>query len=333
MARCRQLHVNKAGNSVDDRQKALLTLCALRHEGSGLPWNLLAREVTKHGDPMDMLDPNRILERSREGDRARWFMSHIRGDAEAVDAARERVVREMEAAADVGAELLTVFDLDYPLTLRQVPDRPPFIFVRGKIRHADLRSVAVVGTRDVSDMGWRRAQKIARGLAAEGVTVISGLARGVDTAAHEATLEVGGRTIAVVGTGVTKCYPAENRELADEIADVGAIVSQFWPTQGPSRGGFPRRNRTMSGLAQGTCVIEASQTSGAKMQARIALEHGKRVWLVRSLVDGEGAQEWARKYAEERGACVIESVEQVVRDLLDADAMSPLGSQLTLDAL
>ena len=132
----------------------------------------------------------------------------------------------------------------------------------------DARSVAVVGTRDASAEGINKARKISERLVESGVVVVSGLARGIDTAAHTATLAAGGRTIAVIGTGITRTFPAENKELAGEISESGLIASQFWPSASPAKWTFPRRNVVMSGIAQGTVVVEASSTSGAKMQAR-----------------------------------------------------------------
>jgi DNA processing protein len=197
----------------------------------------------------------------------------------------------------------------------------------------DSRAVAVVGTRDATDFGRQRAAQLARLLVDHGVTVVSGLAAGIDTAAHTAALDAGGRTIAVLGTGITNCYPAANRHLAERITGAGALVSQFWPSSGPARWTFPRRNVVTSGISQGTVVIEASATSGAKMQARIALEHHKRVWLLHSLV---ADQPWAQTYVTTRGARQITSVDDVITDLRDADQIHETvqrRQQLTLDVL
>lgn len=160
--------------------------------------------------------------------------------------------------------------------------------------------------------GIRRAARMSRLLAEQHVTVVSGLARGIDTAAHRAALTAGWRTIAVLGTGITGCYPRENRDLADDIMASGALVSQFWPTSPPSRDAFPARNVVTSGISQGSVVIEAASTSGARMQARLALEHGKKVFLARSLVD---TQPWAREYADHRGAIEVTSVDEVLAHL------------------
>ena len=168
-------------------------------------------------------------------------------------------------------------------------------------------------------------------LAEAGVTVLSGLALGIDAAAHEQALESGGRTIAVLGTGILHSYPKENTELAERIADSGALVSQFWPSQPPTRYTFPRRNVVTSGLSQGTVVIEASKTSGAKMQARLALEHGKHVFLVRRLVT---SQPWAQKYVSTRGAIEVSSVDDVLQRLRSPEAIEHVSAgrrQLALE--
>jgi DNA processing protein len=223
-----------------------------------------------------------------------------------------------------GVRVLTILDEDYPRNLREVYNRPPFLFVRGELSTEDEQAVAVVGTRRASPEGIREAGSLASQLAERGVTVLSGLALGIDAAAHSAALAAGGRTVAVMGTGIKRIYPAQNRELADEIVRAGALVSQFWPDAPPTKYSFPMRNVVMSGMAIGTVVVEASNTSGARMQARLALEHGKRLFLVESLVLRES---WARRYAEYPGTTVVESVDDVV-DVLTATSRQV--EQLTL---
>ena len=238
-------------------------------------------------------------------------------DACAIDTAElQGFVELIEAAKADGDELVTVLDERYPTNLRLVHDRPPFLFARGDHRPDDERAIAVVGTRQASPAGLRFARRFAGELAERGVTVVSGLAKGVDRAAHEGALDAGGRTVAVIGTGVRRVYPAEHKELALRIvSDGGAILSQFLPDSPPRRENFPLRNRTMSGYAVGTVVVEASSTSGAKMQARLALAHNKRVFLVRDLVTREP---WAAKYAEMPGALVVDTVEDVLT-VLDSE--------------
>lgn len=227
-------------------------------------------------------------------------------------AAYEAMIDEYEQR---GTRLLTVLDADYPTNLRLVYNRPPFLWVRGSLLRSDDRSIAVVGTRTASPEGLQQARSLAEQLAERSVTVLSGLALGVDGAAHEGALAASGRTVAVMGTGINKIYPAQHAELADRIVESGgALVSQFWPDAPPTKWSFPMRNVVMSGMGVGTVVIEASKTSGAKMQARLALEHGKRLFLINTLVMRE---EWAQRYAQHPGAAVIDSVDDVV-DVLAA---------------
>ena len=220
----------------------------------------------------------------------------------------------IDRIASQGVRLTTVLDADYPANLHQIYNRPPFLFVRGSLDEADSRSIAVVGTRQASARGVEQATALATELAGNGVTVLSGLALGIDSAGHRAALAAHGRTVAVIGTGIAApTYPAANAELADEIIANGAIVSQFWPDAPPTRYSFPMRNVVMSGIALGTVVVEASATSGAKMQARLCLEHGKRLFLMESLL---ADQEWARRYAERPGVTVVRQVDDIIEVLV-----------------
>jgi DNA processing protein len=229
-----------------------------------------------------------------------------------------------EAATDVsawtaqGIRPLSVLDSAYPENLRGVHDRPPLIFVAGQLLQADTRAVAVIGTRRASDNGLQTATTIARHLAASGFTVVSGLAAGIDTAAHRAALESSGRTVAVIGTGLNRAYPAQNAALQARMATQGAVVSQFWPDSPPRREAFPQRNATMSGLALATVIVEASQTSGVRIQARRALAHGRPVFLTTDVA----AEPWAKELARRPGAHVIQAPEQIVAavDRLDTAA-------------
>lgn len=248
------------------------------------------------------------------------------GGARVSEADIDRFEAQILELEQEGVSLVTVLDEDYPTNLRLVYNRPPFLFVRGGLRPEDERAVAIVGTRQASPEGREQAARLAGELARHGVSVLSGLALGIDTAAHEATLAAGGRTVAVMGTGIRRVYPRQNEELAARIVESGgALVSQFWPDAPPARWSFPMRNVVMSGMAIGTVVVEASRTSGAKMQARLALEHGKRLFLVESLVLHE---QWARDYAERPGATVVQSVDDVLAAL--ETELQPLNEQLTL---
>ncbi|WP_405146448.1 DNA-processing protein DprA [Sphaerisporangium sp. NBC_01403] len=289
---------------ITEEQARLLAICMVK----GVSWHLIAREAQRP-EGLARLWAGEIVESSPEATKARAL---IRQSIPDLDHYLEAAEQQAGRAVAGGAHIVTVLDPDYPATLRLIFNLPPFLFVRGQLRDADLRSVAVVGTRQASEDGLRRARRMSCLLTEHEVTVVSGLARGIDTAAHTAALDAGGRTIAVVGTGILRCYPAENRALADRIAENGAMVSQFWPDANGASYTFPRRNVTMSGIAQGTVVIEAASTSGAKMQARLALEHGKKVFLLRSLTQD---QPWAQQYVSERGAVMVDDVDDVVKAL------------------
>jgi DNA processing protein len=303
------------------QQRALLALCAVK----GVNWNVIAREAQKH-DGLERLLSGVVVEQSSDAKRT---VEALADASKFMARHQERADDALEAAGAAGAHLVTVLDDEYPANLRLIFNLPPFLFYRGKLRRDDALSAAVVGTREASDEGLRRAAKLARLLAERKVTVLSGLARGIDTAAHEATLTAGGRTIAVLGTGILRSYPAENAELAERIVEHGALVSQFWPDQAPTSYTFPRRNIVTSGMSQGTVVIEASSTSGAKMQARLALEHGKQVFLLRTLVT---SQPWARKYLD-RGAIEVADVDAILdrlRSWKSIEALSAGRQQLAL---
>lgn len=207
-----------------------------------------------------------------------------------------------------GHAVLTVLDDDYPPNLRSIHDRPPLLFVRGRIDEGDERSIAVVGTRRASAVGLGTARDISSGLSSAGYAIVSGLAEGIDTAAHQATLDAGGRTVAVLGTGLRRSYPKSNAALQRRLGEETAVISQFWPDSPPTKKTFPMRNVVMSGFALATVVIEASGTSGARMQARFALGHGRPVFLHRELL----AHGWAREYAGRPRTFVIESAGEIV---------------------
>ncbi len=179
-----------------------------------------------------------------------------------------------------GITVLTWEDENYPSRLAEIPQPPPVLYVRGAITPEDAWAVAIVGTRRVTAYGRQVADEIASGLARRGITVISGLARGVDAVAHQAALQAGGRTIAVLGCGVDRIYPPENRRLAEQMMQQGAVVSDYAPGVAPDSANFPPRNRIISGLARAVIVVEAGKTSGALITAAFAAEQGREVFAV-----------------------------------------------------
>ncbi|MCZ7573130.1 MAG: DNA-processing protein DprA [Ardenticatenaceae bacterium] len=180
----------------------------------------------------------------------------------------------------LGVQVLIWTDTDYPALLRQIPSAPPVLYVRGALVPADEWAVAVVGTRRMSAYGEAVTRQLVADLVAAGLTIVSGLALGVDALAHQVALECGGRTIAVLGSGVDRLYPARNRGLATRIMQQGAVVSDYPLGTPPDAVNFPPRNRIVSGLARGTLVIEAGDQSGALITANYALDHGREVLAV-----------------------------------------------------
>ncbi len=179
-----------------------------------------------------------------------------------------------------GIQVLTWEDAAYPERLGALEQPPPVLYLRGAILPEDAWAVAVVGTRRVTRYGRQVAEEIGAALARQGITVVSGLARGVDGIAHRAALQAGGRTIAVLGSGVDHIYPPEHRRLAEEIIPAGALVSDYPPGTPPDAANFPPRNRIIAGLALATVVVEAGETSGALVTARFAAEQGREVFAV-----------------------------------------------------
>ena len=213
-----------------------------------------------------------------------------------------------------GYQLLALSDPAYPANLRVVENRPPLLFVAGELTPADRRAVAVIGTRRPTEAGRALAQQIAEALALAGFTVVSGLAAGIDAEAHRATLQLqserarGARTLAVLGTGLGQVYPPEHVGLQAQIAEQGALVSQFWPDAPPTRNSFPARNATMSGMTLGSVIVEASEHSGTRIQARHALAQGRVVVLMPPALRSK----WATDLAEQPGVVVAQDASDVV---------------------
>jgi DNA processing protein len=196
--------------------------------------------------------------------------------------ARRRAASEQKRTAARGLRLVGLDEADYPEWLARASDPPPVLFVRGAlVRGEGERSVAVVGSRSASSLGLTFARALGRELAEAGITVVSGLARGVDTAAHRGALEAHGRTVAVLGSGLERVYPSENAPVAEAIARAdGAVVSELPLETGPWKGNFPRRNRVIGGWGRAVVVVEAGERSGALITARLALEEGREVMAV-----------------------------------------------------
>ena len=229
------------------------------------------------------------------------------------DAANRDIEKALRAMQEYSIRLLLLEDDEYPTALRSIPDPPLYLFVRGSIQENDEVAVAIVGTRHATEYGRGLAHSFGRDLARRGVTVVSGLARGIDTAAHRGALEGGGRTFAVCGCGLDVVYPSENKTLMEDIAANGAALSEFAPTVHPEPWHFPARNRIISGLSAGTIVVEAAERSGALITSDFALEQSREVFAVPGNVH-KGQSKGCHGLIKQ-GATLVENVDDVIAAL------------------
>ncbi len=223
------------------------------------------------------------------------------------------LLEELRLAKEEGVRIVTVFDADYPGLLRTAPYSPPVLYVKGTIVPEDGAAVALVGTRSATPYGLSVAKSFSHELTRCGITVVSGLAEGIDAAGHEAALQSGGRTIAVVGHGLTHIYPAVHRKLAERIAGSGALVSEFPMKMPPLKTNFPRRNRTIAGLSFGVVVVEAPLKSGALITAREALDLNREVFAVPGPIQSPQSRGCHRLIKE--GAKLAEDVRDLLEEL------------------
>lgn len=230
-----------------------------------------------------------------------------------VASATTRAGEAMAAAGRAGYRLLARWGTDYPELLREIPDPPVVLWVRGDPGVLSQPSVAVVGSRDATPMSLLLARTLGRELAQAGLTVVSGLARGVDGAAHQGALDGGGRTVGVLGSGLDVMYPRQHQSLADAVAATGAVISELPPGAPPYPGHFPLRNRIISGLSLATVVVEASDKSGSLITARMALDQGRDVLAVPG-GPMSGRHRGCHRLIKD-GARLVETVEDVLDEL------------------
>ncbi len=227
----------------------------------------------------------------------------------------EKVVkRELSLLEEVGGKIVTLKNDDYPRRLKDIYDPPALLYLRGQLRREDELAIAIVGSRKTSPYGRWITEKIGEDLARHGITVVSGMARGIDSVAHKGALQGEGRTIAVLGCGVDVIYPSENRNLFYQIIEQGAILSEFPMASPPEGGHFPRRNRIISGLSIGVVIVQASADSGSLITANFALEQGREVFAVPGNVGAEGSRGTNRLIKE--GAKLVESSEDILEEIL-----------------
>lgn len=221
-------------------------------------------------------------------------------------------LREIERAAALGAHMVAVIDEEYPRPLAAIHDPPMALYVKGTLELRDKHAVAIVGSRQTTNYGIETAERMAFLLAQNGITVVSGLARGIDSAAHRGALKGKGRTLAVLGGALDRFFPPENQALGGEIAGSGAVITEFPLGREPDKTTFPVRNRIVSGLSMGVLVVEASATSGAMITARQALEQGRQVFAVPGRVDS-GTARGAHALIK-GGAKLVETVDDILEE-------------------
>jgi DNA processing protein len=241
------------------------------------------------------------------------------------------VPAELERMARHNVSLLVLGSPAYPASLATIADPPHLLYVRGRLEPADARAVALVGSRHCTAYGRRVAEHLARGLARAGVTVISGLARGIDGCAHRGALQGSGRTLAVLAGGLSRIYPPEHADLAEEVAAAGALVSEASMEMEPMAGMFPARNRIISGLARGVVIIEAAEKSGALITARHAAEQDRTVFAVPGPVDGTTSA--GTNALLRQGAILVRSVDDILEELDGVSAVASRAASLPAAAV
>jgi DNA processing protein len=225
----------------------------------------------------------------------------------------DAIHREIDRLREKEIKFAAISEKDYPKNLLQIYDPPPFFYYQGSFREEDTLAVAIVGSRKATTYGVKTAERIGRELALRGFTIVSGMARGIDTAAHRGALQGGGRTIAVLGSGIDVIYPTENKLLFNELIQQGAVLSEFPLSTPPLPKNFPQRNRIISGLSLGVVVVEASTNSGSLITAKLALDQGREVFAVPGSINSLTSQGTNGLIKE--GAKLVETVDDIIEEL------------------
>lgn len=227
---------------------------------------------------------------------------------------KEEVDKELSCILKENVKVITLSDEAYPENLKKIYDPPPFIYIKGDIKKEDNRAIAIVGSRKATTYGRLMAEKLSKDLAYYGVTVVSGMARGIDTFSHKGALSAGGRTLAVLGSGIDVIYPPENKQLLEDIFRSGAVLTEFHFSTPPEGVNFPSRNRIISGLSLGVVIIEATSDSGSLITAAAALDQGREVFAVPGNITSRtsaGTNKLIKK-----GAKLVEDVADILEEIL-----------------
>ena len=302
-----------------DRERHFAWLVLKRVPGIGDV--LYRRLIEKFGSPHAVLAATEAELFAIEGIRHQAVRA-IRGSVDMTP-----IEKEFDRLEQNGVHVVTIHDRGYPERLKQIHDPPPLLFLKGELLPEDHQSIAIVGSRHCSEYGRTVAHQISQDLALRGFTIISGLARGIDAAAHEGALKAGGRTLGILGCGVDVTYPPEHDRLKETISRQGAIISEFSMGTAPEPKNFPKRNRIIGGMSLGVIVVEASQQSGALITAACALEQGREVFAVPGPVGSKTSVGTHRLIKQ--GAKLVESVEDVLEELQGSIGTSMLRVPVT----
>lgn len=235
----------------------------------------------------------------------------------------KKISREIEEIRRLGINLITLNDACYPEKLKEIYDPPPILYVKGELKREDANAIAIVGARNATTYGKIVTERLSSELASCGYTIVSGMARGIDTFAHRGAITAGGRTIAVFGSGIDTIYPPENRGLATEIIETGAVISEFQPGIPPDKTNFPKRNRIISGISAGVLVIEASNDSGSLITANAALEQGREVFAIPGNINSRCSS--GTNGLIKKGAKLVEGIEDILEELRPQLAKREVG--------
>ena len=272
---------------------------------------ITAKQLISHAG-----SPERVFGLDMQGLMSVQGMTRARAKSVAAFSQWDDVEKQIRVMQQKGISVVCYGDPCYPQILQEIPDAPILIYIKGSYQPDDRFGIAIVGSRAYSSYGEAVTQKISGELAASGFTIISGMARGIDTFAHRSALASGGRTIAVLGSGLDICYPAENRRLMEKISAAGCVLSEFPPGYPPNRENFPRRNRLISGLSLGVLVVEAAEGSGSLITASLALEQNREVFAVPGSIVAKNSA--GTNLLIRQGAKIVLRTEDIIEELAPA---------------
>lgn len=227
---------------------------------------------------------------------------------------KEKVDIELSRIEKEKVKVITLLDEFYPENLKKIYDPPPFLYIMGELRKEDNRAIAIVGSRKATTYGRLMTERLSKDLVSHGITVVSGMARGIDTFSHQGALSAGGRTIAVLGCGIDIVYPSENKNLRDRIMESGAVLTEFPFSTPPEGVNFPSRNRIISGISLGVVIIEATSDSGSLITASNALDQGREVFAVPGNITSKLSQ--GTNKLIKRGAKLVEDADDIIEEIL-----------------